>query len=194
MIFICNYLYLNGGVFISEDILLKNNINDILKESESLYLHHENIITFLCVPKNEEFLLTYINNLINNININDIFIFFDKKFKILNSSFYQQCNKKMDDNNKVIKKNKSQLFFNLNNYKFWIYNKNEDDSILNSKFNIEYLNLNYFLFKIESSTNDDYKFNNDSIKIKYLNESNDETNVITINYNNLNNGSFIFKI
>jgi len=194
MIFICNYLYLNGGMYISEEILLKDRICEIMHDKNLLYWYEENIIKFLLVPKNEVLILNYINDLLNNNNY-DICLNFSGKFKMIDESYYE---KNIEGSLIVDKKNNiSSLFFNLNNYKFWIYLDNE--SILSeAKFNIEYLNLNYYLLKVwfdeNNNSNENKNSENNNIKIKYLNENNDEINVVNINYNKLNKGNYIFKV
>jgi len=194
MIFICNYLYLNGGMYISEEILLKDRICEIMHDKNLLYWYEENIIKFLLVPKNEVLILNYINDLLNNNNY-DICLSFSGKFKMIDESYYE---KNIEGSLIVEKKNNiSSLFFNLNNYKFWIYLDNE--SILSeAKFNIEYLNLNYYLLKVwfdeNNKCNENKNSENNNIKIKYLNENNDEINVVNINYNKLNKGNYIFKV
>ena len=198
MIFICNYLYLNGGVFISDSIIFKNRINEIIMEQNMLYLNFDSIIKFLLVPKNEDVLINYINNLINNNNIHDIFLNIDTKFKKIDESYYVINGGELNVKNIKQSSNNSQLYFNLNNYKFWIYIdiiENKISNFIDAKFNIEHLNFNYFLLKIEFSENKNIlSSNNDKINIKYLNESNDELNVISIKYNDLNKNTFIFKI
>lgn len=138
MIFICNYLYLNGGYYISFNINLNKNIVDI--SDRNCYIINDNLILeLLFCDKDNKNIITYLDQLLylnSNMIIDEIFRDFEK----VNIEYY--IFNALDDY-KIINNNYIKNVFSINQYKFLI-----DSDII---YHIEYLNLNYY--KIESDNN-----------------------------------------
>jgi hypothetical protein len=170
MIFICNYLYLNGGYYLSFNIELNKNITDF--SDKNYYIINNNLILeLLFCTKDNKNIMTYLDQLLylnSNMIVNEIF----KDFEKVNTEYYIL---KTDDY-KIINNNYIKNVFTINQYKFLI-----DSSIA---YNIEYLNLNYY--KIDS----EYNIEKDLEIIIINNETSLKTSVKI----NQDNKYHIFKI
>jgi hypothetical protein len=139
LIFICCYIYLNGGIYISNHIQLSTNINNINIQKNSYFIDNDdnddNELLFLNSDKNNIEVINYLDHILegnqNSINKN---IF---------KNFTEFKNLKNYKNNSINNINyyviNSDNVFKINNYKF----------IMNSdiKYIIVYLDENYYLLK-----------------------------------------------
>jgi hypothetical protein len=171
MIFICNYLYLNGGYYLSFNIELNKNITDF--SDKNYYIINNNLILeLLFCTKDNKNIMTYLDQLLylnSNMIVNEIF----KDFEKVNTEYYIL---KTVDDYKIINNNYIKNVFTINQYKFLI-----DSS---TAYNIEYLNLNYY--KIDS----EYNIEKDLEIIIINNETSLKTSVKI----NQDNKYHIFKI
>jgi hypothetical protein len=181
IIFICCYIYLNGGVFIHPDILLTTHIEKINTEN-SYSIDQNNEIIFLDSEKNNNEIIKYLNYLLdikfNNINkISDKYIFNNliefNDFKNFKNYLSNQ------DNFKNIQ------IFKINKYKFII----ESDT----KYIITYLDENYYLLKPLNK----YNIIENDFFIKYIDEDGDNISKIIVKTDSNNyktNNVFFFNI
>lgn len=171
MIFICNYLYLNGGYYVSFNITLNKNISDI-SNKDSYIINDNLILELLFCDKQNRSILNYLDQILylnSNIVKDEIF----KDFEELNNNHYV---KKVFIQNKITNNNYIKNVFNINQYKFLI------DS--NVEYKIEYLNLNYF--KLESEQNIEK-----NLEITIINDETCTKNNIKVNHDNK---YYIFKL
>jgi len=171
MIFVCNYLYLNGGYYVSFNIILNKNIIDI--SDKNYYVINNNLILELlfCEKENKN-IMSYLDKLLYlnaNIEVYEIF----KDFEKLNTEYY--IIKILKENN-IISNNYIKNVFTINQYKFLIDSQNE--------YMIEYLNLDYY--KLESINN----IESDLEIIVINNETSIKKNIII----NESNKHYIFKV
>ena len=185
LIFICCYLYLNGGIYISNNVKLLTNINNINIEQNSYFIDEDdNELLFLYSEKNNIEIMNYLNNILDNINNPNN----SKNNNILNNfiEFKNIKNYKNDSINTInyYMINNDNLF-EINNYKF----------IMNSdiKYVIVYLDENYYLLKPFNK----YNIIENNIFIKCINESNHKVSNIEIKTDKNNyktNNVFFFTI
>jgi hypothetical protein len=185
LIFICCYLYLNGGIYISNNIQLLININDINIEKNSYFIDSDdNELLFLCIEKNNIEIINYLNNILDNINNSSN----SKNKNILNNfiEFKNIKNYKNDSinsiNNYIINNHN---IFKIDPYKF----------IMNSdiKYIIVYLDENYYLLKPFNK----YNIIEKELFIKCINESNHKVSNIEIKTDKNNyktNNVFFFTV
>lgn len=199
IIFICNYLYINGGYYISLNIDLYKSIKNLNKNNKNYYsLDENNFINLFLTEKENNDILEYLNFILNKLGYNDKtikklenntnntkYINYDtgvKKDEIIIDiySIFKNSEKIYEDefnkNINTYKFNKNNIFykniFKINNYKFII---NSD----NTNYNIEYLNLNYFIIK----ELDDSKYIENNLELICINNDNDIYNIIIFNEN-----------
>ena len=215
IIFICNYLYINGGYYISLNIDLYKSIKNLNKNNTNYYsLDENNFINLFLTEKENNDILEYLNFILNKLgynnktikklnnntkNINsdatdkensslqgdmldlpkvkgatkeqtmiDINFIFKNSEKISEEEFNKNINTYKFIKNNIFYKN----IFKINNYKFII---NSD----NTNYNIEYLNLDYFLIK----ELDDSKFIENNLELICINNDIDIYNTIIFNEN-----------
>ena len=155
MIFICNYLFLNGGFYISFNVNLKISICELynMNINKNIYLLNNNLLELLFCDKNDYFLINYLNKLINNdytISLDELFNKYDK----LNNNYYNMLNN-------IFSINYDDLYFKN------IFDLNENKIIINGIYNkdslsLEYLNLNYYSINL---LNNDIEIDNNIIVI-----------------------------
>ena len=140
IIFICCYIYLNGGIYISNNVKLLIEIKNIDITKNSYYIDNENNnneeILFLNSEKNNVEVINYLESILNNIN--NINNYFKNFIEFKNIKNYNNNNNNINNNiNNYIINNDN--IFKINNYKF----------IMNSdiKYKIIYLDENYYLLK-----------------------------------------------
>jgi hypothetical protein len=124
IIFVCIYIYINGGIYINENIELLKLINDIGFKNN--IITNKNILLLLISDKNNEYILNYIDSLIYSKFIKDNYF---NKNKINLS-----INKPINDYNK-----EQYNFLNKINDYIFLIEYNQD------KYLIEYLNLDYYI-------------------------------------------------
>lgn len=156
--FIYYYLYLNGGVYISENIMLESDINVILTDSS--YCFVKSCITELLfdgfiatIPKNPiilNFLINFLQLIINN-NYND--------YTIIKNEFYNQMLSLINDNELLYEKINTQncKIFNKNNIlvitHYYHIDLNNDKHIYYSKNIVRNFNKSINEIKIGISLN-----------------------------------------
>ena len=166
MIFICNYLYLNGGYYINTNINFYKSLDNYNIEKIN-YVYNNNIFEIIFSREKNIILLNYLNNIINN-NYDNII---ENELEI-DKNDYSITFQKYIKNNEVYK-----FTFEINNYKFIVLNNDE------YTYNIEYANLNYYLLTTDN-------INNSIITVKYI-DINDDINIIELK---INNNKCVFKI
>lgn len=178
MIFICNYLYLNGGYYINFNIeLINGNIDEI--SDEPIYLIDNNLILeLLFCDKNNKSIITYLDQLLyinTNISIDIIF----KDFKKIDENNYIKYNNNSisNGNEKIYYKN----VYSINTFKFLI-------NSIRKSYIVEYLNLNYYQI-IPEIDNDIIEQN---LEVIIIDNENDIISSIFITDNNIK--QYIFKI
>ena len=144
MIFICNYLYLYGGFYISFNINLEQSISELCMKKNNFYLlNKSSILELLFCKKNDINIINYLEKLVFNketiwnglegacdeLKYN---YFFNNYEKITNCTLVN--NYDVADSNNLHFSN----IFNINDYKF----------IISRNINMEYLNMNYYLLNI----------------------------------------------
>jgi hypothetical protein len=137
MIFICNYLFLNGGFYVGLNVNLKISIYELYKKNKNIYLLNNNLLELLFCDKNDNILISYLNNLLNNntLSTHELEESFNKYVKLGYDSYSI-----LNNNFKI---NYDNLYFQN------IIILNEDKFIIDGKYNkdllsLEYLNLNYY--------------------------------------------------
>ena len=149
IIFICCYIYLNGGIYISNNVKLLIEIKNIDIAKNSYYIDNDNNnnnnennneILFLNSEKNNLEVINYLESILNNINdniFNNINNYFKNFIEFKNIKNYN-INNNINNNIKNYIINDDNIF-KINNYKF----------IMNSdiKYKIIYLDENYYLLK-----------------------------------------------
>ena len=185
LVFICCYIYLNGGIYISNNAQLLTNINDLNIQHNSYFIDKDdNELLFLYSEKNNNEIINYLNNILESNNS-----FNNSKGKnILNNfiEFKNIKNYKNDSintiNNYIINKDN---IFKIKSYKF----------IMNSdiKYVIVYLDENYYLLKPFNK----YNIIEKELFIKCINESNHKVSNIEIKTDKNNyktNNVFFFTV
>jgi hypothetical protein len=137
MIFICNYLFLNGGFYVGLNINLKISISELYKKNKNIYLLNNNLLELLFCDKSDNILISYLNNLLNNnYSTTTLEKLFNKYVKLEYDSYNI-----LNNNFKI---NYDDLYFQniiiLNEDKFIIVDGDYNKDILS----LEYLNLNYY--------------------------------------------------
>ena len=172
IIFVCVYIYINGGIFVDENINLNKPL-DIIGLNDKILLNN-GILLLLISEKGNKNIIKYIDFLLYSTE--------------MDNSFDISC-KDLDPCNIKYCKNKYKILGNINNIIFLI-EENEYDSELENNYKFEYLNLDYYMVSSpEYEINDDFYIlclnNNDSsIQKKRFNIDN------RVNYNN----RFIFTV
>lgn len=161
LIFICCYIYLNGGIYISNDIQLSTNINNINIQKNSYFINEDdNVLLFLNSDRNNEEVISYLDYIIENKqnitgknNFNNFTEF--KNLKNYKNNYINNINYYIINSDNV---------FKINNYKF----------IMNSdiKYVIIYLDENYYLLKPFNK----YNIVEKDMYITYINET---TNIVS---------------
>ena len=185
IIFICNYLYINGGYYISLNIDLYKSIKNLNKNNTNYYsLDENNFINLFLTEKENNDILEYLNFILNKLGYNDktikklenntkninsdidIYSIFKNSEKISDEEFNKNINSYKFIKNNIFYKN----IFKINNYKFII---NSD----NTNYSIEYLNIDYFLIK----ELDNSKFIENNLELICINNDIDIYNIIIFN-------------
>ena len=185
IIFICNYLYINGGYYISLNIDLHKSIKNLNKNNTNYYsLDENNFINLFLTEKENNDILEYLNFILNKLGYNDktikklenntkninsdidIYSIFKNSEKISDEEFNKNINSYKFIKNNIFYKN----IFKINNYKFII---NSD----NTNYIIEYLNIDYFLIK----ELDNSKFIENNLELICINNDIDIYNIIIFN-------------
>ena len=185
IIFICNYLYINGGYYISLNIDLHKSIKNLNKNNTNYYsLDENNFINLFLTEKENNDILEYLNFILNKLGYNDktikklenntkninsdidIYSIFKNSEKISDEEFNKNINSYKFIKNNIFYKN----IFKINNYKFII---NSD----NTNYSIEYLNIDYFLIK----ELDNSKFIENNLELICINNDIDIYNIIIFN-------------
>lgn len=182
IIFICCYIYLNGGLFIHCDISLLNYTSNIDCKN-SYALDQNNELLFLDSYKNNDEVINYLDYKLNYIFNKNNVTNYQYIFKNLNKfndfkNYKNYCN----INNYIIA---NITIFKLNKYKFII----ESDI----KYNIIYLAENYYLLKPINK----YNIIEKDLFIKYIDEDEDYISKIEVKTDNNNyrtNNVFFFTI
>lgn len=185
LVFICCYIYLNGGIYISNNAQLLTNINDLNIKYNSYFIDKDdNELLFLYSEKNNNEIINYLNNILENINnqsnlknknsLNNFIEF--KNIKNFKNDSINTINHYIIQNNNI---------FRINNYKF----------IMNSdiKYVIVYLDENYYLLKPYNK----YNIIEKELFIKCINESNHKVSNIEIKTDKNNyktNNVFFFTV
>lgn len=146
ILFICNYLYLNGGYYISLNIDFNKQIADYSKNINYYLVDKNDILDIFFTTKENIDILDYLNLILNKIGYlesNEIkldkkenTVLFKNSKKISDKEFIKNIDNYVYSVDKVFYKN----IFKINNYIFIINSEN-------TNYVIEYLNLHYFLIK-----------------------------------------------
>jgi len=146
MLFICNYLYLNGGCYISLNIDFNKQIADYSKNINYYSVDKNNILDIYFTSKENTDILDYLNLILikigylesNEIKLDkkETTVLFKNSKKILDKEFIKNIDNYVYSIDKVFYKN----IFKINNYIFIINSEN-------TNYIIEYLNLDYLLIK-----------------------------------------------
>jgi len=137
IVFVCNYLFLNGGFYISLNINLKISVSELHDKNKNIYLLNNNLLELIFCDKYDDTIINYLNKLLNDndnstISFDELF----NKYHKLSFEYFNILNNNFSINYKdMYFKN----IFNINENKF-IINENYDTNSLN----LEYLNINYY--------------------------------------------------
>jgi len=144
IIFICNYLFLNGGFYVGLNVNLKISVSELYKKNKNIYLLNNNLLELLFCDKNDNILISYLNNLLNNntLSTHESEELFNKYVKL------------ESDNYNILNNN-----FNINYDDLYfknIINLNEDNFIIEGGYDkdnltLEYLNLNYYSLNLSNN-------------------------------------------
>jgi hypothetical protein len=175
IIFIFNYIYLYGGFYCTNNITLEDSIEKIYDINNNVYfINNNNIIELLFSNINNINLIKYIDNILyKNGTFEDIISIFENNHKYIQFNC-ENINKYLNINTK-----KYNTIININKITFMINS--------NKKYEIEYLNLNYYSIKII-----DDKFIESNLEIKY--KKGKTGSISQINYNDENKNIYIFKV
>jgi hypothetical protein len=141
MIFICNYLYIHGGYYISLNINLLSKISDIIgSHMNNIYLLNKNniILDILFSSKNNNEILHYLDNLLllkNKFKINNHL----RSYKKIKNNYELNTTYDIDFKNLFYKN-----YYIINKYFFIIDSRHYS-------YKLEYLKMGYYLLKNENN-------------------------------------------
>jgi hypothetical protein len=135
IIFVCVYIYINGGIYINNNIKLLKSLDNI-GFSDKIVLN-KGVLLLLISDKCNIDIINYMNSLLYCTEI-------DNKYDITNQYF--------DVNDIDYCKDKYNILGDVNNILFLI-----EDSLSKDNYVFEYLNLNYYMVSsLDSEINDNF--------------------------------------